>query len=120
MTGTVNRTWTALDGHLVFDFVITSPWSPDASVSVTVHGDPGSLDHQTLNVTASQPTRLDLRLALGVHVMGEIWLRPHALPDSIAIFGNLIYGSPRHESGHFAGAMAAFSSQEAPSSPRPG
>jgi hypothetical protein len=108
----VNKTWSALDGRLVFAITFDRAWSRDdagapAYAEVTCLYEP--TETRVIALRRDRPTDFRLRFGSGCTVEGVLQELGHIVvagADSLGVFGDLRFCAPRSAEHYFEGLMA--------------
>lgn len=114
----VKKTWTALDGCLVFDFTINRDPRDGIPSVAHVRCKAGSADEQVLTIHESRPTQFNLRFRSGCYAHGWMQQRAHVHidgVDSTGIAADMRFGlTGQFDETHFEGLMVACPSRSSP------
>ena len=123
MNEVVKRSWTELDGCLVFDFTINRNPGDGIPTIVTIRCDCNGTDEQTLVIHEKRPTQFDLKLKSGCYVRGVFKICHGVHIDGVLCTGIAadidfgIYGAGPNK--RFEGLMVVWPSSPTPPGPWP-
>jgi hypothetical protein len=108
---TVKKTWSALDGSLVFDITFHRDWrvgvpGTPAVAEVSCRYEP--IETRVIEISRHKPTDFRLRFRSGCSVEGVLQELGHILVsggDSLGVFADLRFCAPRSVEDHFEGLM---------------
>ena len=116
MNDIVKRTWTALDGDLVFDIAVNRGPAAGVPSTATIRCQSSGPEERDV-VISEMPGPFDFRFRSGCHVNGALQLRRHTHidgVDSIGVFADIRFGiAGQHVDTHFVGLMAVCPSPAA-------
>jgi hypothetical protein len=121
----VKRTWTALNGRLVFDVTINRDPSDGVPSVARVHCRPDPQDEHLVTIPENRPTHVEIKFRSGGYVYGYLQQRANVHIDGVentGIFADIRFGiTGRYDETHFEGLMVACPSRggHAPSPPAP-
>jgi hypothetical protein len=109
---TVKKTWSALNGSLVFDISFHRDWrvgvpGTPAIAEVSCQYEP--VETCVIEISRHKPTDFRLRFRSGCSVEGVLQELGHILVsggDSLGVFADLRFNAPRSAENHFEGLIA--------------
>lgn len=112
MTQTVQKTWSALNGALVFDITFRRDWRvgvPGSPAIAEVSCGYEPAETCVIEISRHKPTDFRLRFRSGCQVEGVLQELGHILVsggESLGVFADLRFCAPRSAENHFEGLMA--------------
>lgn len=111
MSDIVKKTWSALDGRLIFVIAFDRAWrrddvGPPAHAEVTCLCEPA--ETRVMELRRDRPTDFRMRFRSGCNVEGVLQELGHIVvegADSLGVFGDLRFCAPRSAEHHFEGLM---------------
>lgn len=123
MQDTAERTWTALNGCLVFEFKINRDPNFGDATTATIWCKPGSSEAREVIIYENLQSVFDVKFRSGCYAHGYLQQRRHVQiegVDSIGVFADIRFGKiGRFEEVRFEGLMVACPSIPQPVPPPP-
>ncbi len=111
MSELVNRTWTGLDGQLVFELSISRNPSDGVPSLARIRCKLVPQEEQVVAIHENRETPFNIRFRSGCYVHGYLQQRANVRIDGIdntGVFADIRFGiAGQHDEGHFEGLMAA-------------